>query len=164
MAEESKKELEGSDKNENSDQSSSKRLSSAVPAILITIGVILLLGAGLCIGRGLAFRTSNRRVSGYQSAVGRPMMRGGRGSGKMMRGSGQYNRGLFNGKVTKIDGDILTATVNSKDIQIKISDTTSIYKSTDIAKKTDIAVGNDISVRGFAGSDGIILAQLITIK
>ena len=163
MTEESQK-TEESKKEEVRDVPRATRHSiSTTSAVLIVVGIIVLLGGGLIVGKRISSRRSVRGIVSNRM-MNRPMMRGGRAGSNRANGGGGIDRGMFSGNVTKIDGDTLTISANGKDVQVKIADTTSIYKSSDIAKKSDISAGSQIIVRGQAGSDGIVQAQFIEIK
>lgn len=137
------------------------RSMPVLTAVLITIGVALVIGAVACAGRVLTSRRAEgRRVYANANMMAGPISRGSR----MMGGrGGNFSRGSFLGKVTKIIGNTLTINANNQDIEVSIASTTSIYKSPNIAKQSDIAIGSEIAVRGSAGSDGIVQAQSIVI-
>jgi hypothetical protein len=131
-----------------------------IAAVLLGLGVV-----------AIGFFTLGARIGKSRAAtptVG-PGAFGGRGAGGFGgaagAGFGGRSRALLPtiGKVTKVDGNIITMTsADGTTVVVNLADDTSIgRRKTQDAK--NIAVGDDISVRGATADDGSITATAATV-
>lgn len=150
---------------ENDQHKPVRRISPIAIAAIIAVTVMFLGGLGLASFKAHQKRASFRREIYLGKSFERKGERKFDRIGMMRRGGRAISKHEYSGKISKIDGNNLTVSINNKDIGVIIGDNTEIYDNNgNIASKNDIKVDSTVTISGRPNSNGQINAKIITIK